>query len=53
MRAITTAAFKTTSLMADVLAYVVELYPELTQENGSPTAGTQNQVVDFVLAVRN
>jgi hypothetical protein len=31
-------------------AYVVALYRELTQENGAPTPGTQNQVVDFILA---
>ena len=32
------------------LAYVIELYRELTQENGAPTLGTQNQAVDFILA---
>ena len=31
------------------LAYVIELYRELTQENGAPTLGTQNQAVDFIL----
>jgi hypothetical protein len=31
------------------LAYVIELYRELTEENGAPTLGTQNQVVDFIL----
>jgi hypothetical protein len=32
------------------LAYVIALYRELTQENGAPMPGTQNQVVDFILA---
>jgi hypothetical protein len=32
------------------LAYVIALYRELTQENGAPTLGTQNQAVDFILA---
>ena len=32
------------------LAYVIELYEELTEENGAPTLGTQNQAVDFILA---
>jgi len=32
------------------LAYAVALYRELTEENGAPTPGTQNQVVDFILA---
>jgi hypothetical protein len=32
------------------LAYVIALYRELTGENGAPTPGTQNQVVDFILA---
>jgi hypothetical protein len=32
------------------LAYVIEMYRELTAENGAPTLGTQNQAVDFVLA---
>ena len=32
------------------LAYVIELYRELTEENGAPTLGTQNQAVDFILA---
>ena len=34
----------------DALAYVVRLYDELTEENGAPTLGTQNQAVDFILA---
>jgi len=32
------------------LDYVIELYDELSQENGAPTLGTQNQAVDFILA---
>jgi hypothetical protein len=35
--------------MTDVCAYVIELYRELSEENGAPTAGTQNQVVNFIL----
>src|SRR3954453_11847497 len=31
-------------------AYVIALYRELTEENGAPMPGTQNQVVDFILA---
>jgi len=36
-----------TKLGAQALAYVIELYRELTVENGAPTIGTQNQAVDF------
>jgi hypothetical protein len=36
-------------LIADALAYVTEVYREVTQENGAPTLGTQNQMVEFVL----
>jgi hypothetical protein len=32
------------------LAYVIELYRELTEENGAPAPGTQNQAVEFILA---
>jgi len=32
------------------LAYVIALYRELTEENGAPMPGTQNQAVDFILA---
>ena len=39
-----------TQLRADALAYVIRLYEELTEENGAPTLGTQNQAVDFILA---
>jgi len=31
-------------------AYVIALYRELSEENGAPMPGTQNQVVDFILA---
>jgi hypothetical protein len=37
-------------LRRDALAYVIRLYDELTEENGAPTLGTQNQAVDFILA---
>ena len=33
-----------------LVAYVIELYEELTEENGAPTLGIQNQAVDFILA---
>jgi hypothetical protein len=36
------------SLVLDALAYVTLLYDEVAQENGAPTLGTQNQVVDFI-----
>jgi hypothetical protein len=39
-----------TELKRQALAYVIELYRELTEENGAPTLGTQNQAVDFILA---
>ena len=39
-----------TRLRRQALAYVIELYDELTEENGAPTLGTQNQAVDFILA---
>lgn len=38
------------SLVRKALAYTTELYRELSSENGAPTLGTQNQVVDFILA---
>jgi hypothetical protein len=37
-------------LIGRALAYAIELYRELTDENGAPTLGTQNQIVDFILA---
>src|SRR5947209_1168964 len=36
--------------ITDVLAYVTEIYREMAQENAAPTLGTQNQMVEFVLA---
>jgi hypothetical protein len=36
-------------LIRRALAYAIELYRELTGENGAPTLGTQNQIVDFIL----
>ena len=39
-----------TKLKRQALAYVIELYRELTAENGAPTLGTQNQAVDFIRA---
>jgi hypothetical protein len=44
------AATEDTALIHQVVAYVTELFRELTEENGAPTLGTQNQVVDFILA---
>lgn len=41
---------KDTELAAEALAYVIELYQEVTAENGAPTLGTQNQAVEFILA---
>ena len=38
------------NLRRQALAYVIELYDELTEENGAPTLGIQNQAVDFILA---
>ena len=38
-----------TRLRQQALAYVIELYDELTEENGAPTLGIQNQAVDFIL----
>ena len=39
-----------TGLIREAIAYAVELYRELTEENGAPSLGTQNQIVDFILA---
>jgi hypothetical protein len=44
------ATTEDTVLIRQAMAYVVELYRELTGENGAPSLGTQNQVVDFILA---
>ena len=38
-----------TLLIRQALAYAIELYRELSEENGAPSLGTQNQVVDFIL----
>lgn len=39
-----------TALIRFAMEYVDELYRELSQENGAPNPGTQNQAVDFILA---
>jgi hypothetical protein len=39
-----------TLLIRQALAYAIELYRELSEENGAPSLGTQNQVVNFILA---
>jgi hypothetical protein len=39
-----------TAAIQGAVAYVIELYRELTEENGAPTLGTQNQTVGFILA---
>lgn len=39
-----------TTLIRHAVAYAIELYRELSEENGAPSLGTQNQVVDFILA---
>jgi hypothetical protein len=39
-----------TKLGAQALAYVIELHHELTDENGAPTLGSQNQAVEFIRA---
>lgn len=39
-----------TATIIAALAYVTALYRELSDENGAPPLGTQNQVVDFVLS---
>jgi len=45
-----TLPFEDTTLKRQALAYVIRLYDELTEENGAPTLGTQNQAVDFILS---
>ena len=45
-----TATTEDTTLIARALAYAIELYRELTDENGAPTLGVQNQMVDFILS---
>jgi hypothetical protein len=44
------AATEDAALIGQTVAYVIELYRELTEENGAPVLGTQNQAVDFILA---
>lgn len=39
-----------TVLIRRAVAYVIELYRELTEENGAPSLGTQNQVVEFIVS---
>ena len=43
-------ATEDSELIRHALAYTDALYRELTQENGAPALGTQNQTVDFILA---
>jgi hypothetical protein len=44
------ASTEDTLLIRQAMAYVIELYREMTDENSAPTLGTQNQVVDSILA---
>jgi hypothetical protein len=44
------ATTEDTLLLRTALAYVGELYRELTQQNGTPILGIQNQAVEFILA---
>jgi hypothetical protein len=44
------ATTEDTALIRHAIAYTIELYRELTDENGAPSLGTQNQVVDLILA---
>ncbi len=39
-----------TALIRDACAYVIALYRELSEENGAPTPGTENQAINFILA---
>ena len=39
-----------TKLGLQALAYVIELYRELTAENVAPSLGSQNQAVEFIRA---
>ena len=39
-----------TALIRHTIAYTIELYRELTGENGAPSLGIQNQSVDFIRA---
>lgn len=49
-RQIMTAIGEDTGLIHRALTYAIELYRELTDENGAPTPSTQNQIADFILA---
>lgn len=40
------------ALIRAAIGYVIEIYRELSAENGAPSLGTQNQAVDFILADR-
>jgi ABC-type histidine transport system ATPase subunit len=42
-----------TRLRRAALIYVMNLHNGLTQENGAPPLGTQNQTVNFILGDRN
>jgi hypothetical protein len=44
------AITENTLLIRQALAYVIELYYELTEENWAPTLGTLNPTVAFILA---
>jgi hypothetical protein len=44
------AITENTLLIREAMAYLIELYRELTEENGAPTLGIQNQLVDSILA---
>jgi hypothetical protein len=44
-----TLPIEDTRLRQAALAYVIALYDELTEENGAPTLGTQNQAVEFIM----
>jgi hypothetical protein len=39
-----------TALIGEAIAYVIEVYRELSGENGAPRPRQQNQTVDFILA---
>lgn len=45
-----TAPTEDTELIRYAVAYAIELYRELSTENGAPSPGTQNQAVDFIRA---
>ncbi len=45
-----TAPTEDTELIRCALAYAIELYRELSAENGAPCPGTENQVVDLIRA---